>query len=212
MNNKTKKYFLLSNDQIVVTTDQAISDIVFVDTVDDVRAIIMTDNNKPPALIGIRRLVFARRLLDVRKQRNLGQEVLSKRIREETGVKISGQLISKYENARLMPTISGLKAICRVLNVSADYLLGSTSQKKINLSTGNVCFSDRLAQLVSKQKLTQNAVREKMIVQYSGQRNVGGQYLRNLLKNGEVACISTLPELSKILGVSVDYLIGLTDQ
>lgn len=46
-------------------------------------------------------------------------------------IKIDYSTLSKYENEKIEPTILMLKDLCRIYNVSADYILELSNNKKI---------------------------------------------------------------------------------
>lgn len=64
---------------------------------------------------------FAKRLQELRKEKNLTQEDLA------TKLNISPQSISKWENNLSTPDLEMLLNLCHILNVSADYILGNNN-------------------------------------------------------------------------------------
>ena len=67
--------------------------------------------------------VFAGRLTAARKKRGMKQDELAK----EAG--ISRQSLSKYENGERLPAVDVLHNIAVALNISADYLIGTTDRE-----------------------------------------------------------------------------------
>lgn len=67
--------------------------------------------------------MFHIRLKEIRKERGLTQKELSKRIN------VAERLYQSYEYGKVIPSIIILKKLCKVLSVSADYLLGLTNKK-----------------------------------------------------------------------------------
>lgn len=61
---------------------------------------------------------FRHRLKRIRERRGMSQRALS----ELCGV--SSDMVGLYERGKRKPNIDTLKEMCRVLDVSADYLLG----------------------------------------------------------------------------------------
>ncbi len=61
---------------------------------------------------------FAQRLKNIRKESNLTQ----KQVYEKLGISANGY--ASYEQGRTEPSISTLIALCKLFDVSADYLLG----------------------------------------------------------------------------------------
>lgn len=65
-------------------------------------------------------VTFGKRLTEVRKLRKLSQDELGKR------VDVHGAVIGRYERDEVKPSIEMAKALAEVLEVSLDYLVGST--------------------------------------------------------------------------------------
>ena len=61
---------------------------------------------------------FGKKILSIRQNANLTQEELALRMG------VTPQAISKWERGQGLPDISILSDLCRLLNVSADVLLG----------------------------------------------------------------------------------------
>ena len=69
--------------------------------------------------------VFATRLRQLRKEKDLSQDELAKMI------DCPSSLISYYENCQREPGFSNLLALCEVLDETPDYLMGITSARKL---------------------------------------------------------------------------------
>ena len=69
-------------------------------------------------------LLFAKRLRELRKEKGMSQVELG----EVLGYGYTA--ISSYENGRNEPSFSDFIQICRVLDVSADYILGISDIRK----------------------------------------------------------------------------------
>jgi len=65
-------------------------------------------------------LTFGKRLTEVRKLRKLSQDELGKK------VDVHGAVIGRYERDEVKPSIEMAKALAEALEVSLDYLVGST--------------------------------------------------------------------------------------
>lgn len=65
-------------------------------------------------------ITFGKRLTEVRKLRKLSQDELGKR------VEVHGAVIGRYERDEVKPSIEMAKTLAEVLEVSLDYLVGST--------------------------------------------------------------------------------------
>ncbi len=70
---------------------------------------------------------FCFRIHAARKEKGLTQAQLAE------GAGMHQQTISAYETGRLEPTAFSLLCLAEYLEVSADYLLGRTENKEINL-------------------------------------------------------------------------------
>lgn len=68
---------------------------------------------------------FAKRLRETRKKQHLTQEELA----EEAD--ISRVMITRYENAQVMPTVDVLISLSDALGVSIDYLLGRSEESRL---------------------------------------------------------------------------------
>lgn len=69
-------------------------------------------------------MLFAQRLKELRKEKKLTQAELSKKL--EHGYMV----IANYESGRNEPSLADLIAICRILDVSSDYLIGISDVRK----------------------------------------------------------------------------------
>lgn len=63
-------------------------------------------------------LDFGEKLRKIRKSKRMTQPVLAKML------EVDRSMISAYENGTAFPKIERLITLCKILNVSADYLLG----------------------------------------------------------------------------------------
>ncbi len=66
--------------------------------------------------------MFCKRLKEARKRKKLSQEEVAELLN------IARSNISKYENGNLEPTLQTLKELCKLYEVSADYLLEIDNQ------------------------------------------------------------------------------------
>lgn len=75
--------------------------------------------------------VFPRRLKEIMKERGENQTTLAKKITEQYST-IQRQTISLYMNGQSKPDTERLAAISKVLDVSADWLLGLSDERAVN--------------------------------------------------------------------------------
>ncbi|MCI5678734.1 MAG: helix-turn-helix domain-containing protein [Bacteroidales bacterium] len=69
-------------------------------------------------------MLFAQRLKELRKEKKLTQAELSKKL--EHGY----MAVANYESGRTEPSLADLITICRILDVSSDYLIGISDVRK----------------------------------------------------------------------------------
>lgn len=62
--------------------------------------------------------IFAERLKDLRKERNMTLEVLGK------SIGVSTNTVSRWERLERLPNIENIVALAKLFKVSADYLCG----------------------------------------------------------------------------------------
>ncbi len=82
--------------------------------------------------------VFPKRLKEIMKERGENQTSLAKKITEQY-VTIQRQTISLYMNGQSKPDTERLTAIAKVLNISADWLLGLSEVKSTNYEVRQAC-------------------------------------------------------------------------
>ena len=74
--------------------------------------VVFTTDMKP--------LAFGQRLTQVRKQRQLSQDELGKKIG------VHGAVIGRYEREEVTPSVEAALRLAQALDVSLDYLVGAT--------------------------------------------------------------------------------------
>lgn len=105
--------------------------------------------------------LFSDRLGQTRKQLGVKQQIIASEL------KITRPAYSAWENGRNEPSISMLSQLCRILNVSADYLLGLTDtvkhsrQSSLPRSTPADPFSDLTSEQRTVIETTLNAFRQQ---------------------------------------------------
>ncbi len=104
--------------------------------------------------------VFASRLREIMKERGENQTTLAEKITAQY-VTIQRQTISLYMSGQSKPDTERLTAIARVLDVSADWLLGLTEHHTQDISIRNICNY-----LGIKQK-TAETLSETMCLEYA---------------------------------------------
>lgn len=89
--------------------------------------------------------IFPQRLREIMKERGENQTTLAKKITEQY-VTIQRQTISLYMNGQSKPDTERLVAIAKVLNVSADWLLGLSDTKTFDGEFRQVCNFTKLSE------------------------------------------------------------------
>ena len=74
------------------------------------------------------KLNIGKRLREIRENRDLSLEMVSKEVMERYGVRISKGKLSKWENDINLPRLSEISALVKYYNVSLDYIIGSTDK------------------------------------------------------------------------------------
>jgi len=104
----------------------------------------------------------------------------------------------------ILPTAPTLIKIADFFNVSLEYLLGNTNNDRIDLSPSPVSFQTRLKYLRLKHNVP--SVYELSKLCHIHRNNVA-----QWLKKGYLPTIDDLLVLANLFGVSLDYLVGRTD-
>ena len=93
-------------------------------------------------------MIFAEKLLYLRKNNNMSQEELSEKLN------VSRQAVSRWESGTALPDATNLLCISKLFNVSIDYLLYDehmdTYAPLSNTTTNNSNFNDKLKKLKPK--------------------------------------------------------------
>ena len=111
---------------------------------------------------------------------------------------------SKAYNYGIVPKVSVLIQIADFFNISIEYLLGQTDDDRFSRSSKPTSFQERLVQLKEQKELKSfYELAEKIHIHKS---NISQWILKNYLPE-----IDTLEILADYFGVSMDYLLGRTD-
>lgn len=96
--------------------------------------------------------VFATRLREIMKERGENQTTLADKITSQY-VTIQRQTLSLYMSGQSRPDTERLTAICKTLDVSADWLLGLTDYRTADVGMRDACeyfgFTQRAGDMVS---------------------------------------------------------------
>lgn len=131
--------------------------------------------------------MFGERIAEQRKKLGLSQEELAEKLN------ISQKSISKYERGDRRPSYEVLVLMAALFDVTTDYLLGE-----------EICMvGTRIAELRKGSGMTQGELGEKLGVI----KQTVSAWEKGISKVGN----DTLITLSRLFGVTTDYLLGLTE-
>jgi transcriptional regulator with XRE-family HTH domain len=142
---------------------------------------------------------FGERLISLRKELNMTQDDLAKRL------KVSRGAISMWEINQRTPDPETLQQLADYFEASVDYLLGRTDDPQPSALTRSVMeIGNRLKERREDKGLTQQQLGELVNVSDA----TINRYERNLREPG----IETIKLLAKVLDCTSDYLLGLSSQ
>lgn len=75
------------------------------------------------------KLNIGNRLKEIRNDRDLSLDMVSKDIEKQFGVKFSKGKLSKWENDVNTPRLPEIKILVQYYNISLDYIIGLTDKK-----------------------------------------------------------------------------------
>ncbi len=82
--------------------------------------------------------MFASRLREIMEERGINQSQLEKLIKD-SGDTLQRQTISLYMNGQSKPDTGRLTVLCRILNISSDWLLGLTDTRSPSMEIRGMC-------------------------------------------------------------------------
>lgn len=159
---------------------------------------------------------FGEKLKQARKRKKLTQEALGRQLG------ITKFSVRDYERNKSKPKYDNLLAICKLLEVSADYLMGLDESHQRGATKGRnddgVAFSDenaageydpkkfsaRLQSLMKAHKMTHQALADELGVS----RSVVTQYI----SGARQPSIEVFVAIARYFGVSLDELAGDREQ
>lgn len=72
---------------------------------------------------------FSEKILSLRKSRGLTQEQLAEKLN------VSRQSVSKWESGQAIPELETIVALCRVFDITTDYLLKPSEMDELSIKT-----------------------------------------------------------------------------
>ena len=141
---------------------------------------------------------------------NVGEKI--RELRESVGItqlqladhaECTAQIISNIERGVTKPSISILNNIAEYFHVPSDSLLGKAKTKWLPLSsTGYGHIGKTLSELLKLRKISAEALAQDIEVEKED--------LNEILNGNVTPNIDVLAKISKVLGTSIDYLIGIS--
>jgi hypothetical protein cdifQ_04001071 len=133
----------------------------------------------------------------------LVEDIDCKRSEIPTILGISYDLFLKIADYGKIPTPRILIRIADYFNVPLEYLLGKTKEKDFVKATTRKTFQERFKLLREKEAMSEYAVTQKL--------HVSTSYTATWKKPQYLPSLDYLITLSEIFKVSLDYLLGRTD-
>ena len=118
-------------------------------------------------------------------------------------VGISRDVIIRATKYGIIPSLKSLIKIADKVNVSLPYLLGETDNDEFYMSEHPTTFHIRLEQLAVENNVKYSAIASKMPFAYNS--------IYEWMRTGGLPSLEYLKPLAKYFNVSVDYLLGRTD-
>jgi len=120
-------------------------------------------------------------------------------------VKISNSLVYKYVNEKVKPTFNNLVKLANFFTCSIDYLVGlDNNYRYVEPKQANKnLFFERYNNLLSNKNATHYKMAQSKNFSNSSHLD---------WKNGSIPYIDTLIEIAKFFDVTIDYLLGRSDE
>lgn len=118
-------------------------------------------------------------------------------------VGVSKDVIIRATNYGIIPSLKSLVKIADKLNVSLTYLLGETDINDFYLSDNPATFHIRLKQLAEEREEKYSTISNKMPFAYNS--------IYEWMRTGCLPCLDYVKALANYFHVSIDYLLGRTD-
>ena len=118
-------------------------------------------------------------------------------------VEVSAEVIIRATKYGIIPSLKSLIKIANKVNVSLPYLLGETDNNVFYLSEHPTTFHIRLEQLANEYGEKYSAISNKMPFAYNS--------IYEWIRTGCLPSLDYLKPLAKHFKVSIDYLLGRTD-
>ncbi len=120
-----------------------------------------------------------------------------------SSVGIGREVITRATIYGIIPSLQSLTKIADYLNISITYLLGENDTSYFYKSDNPTTFSNRLEELAAEKGVKYSQIAHKMPFAYS--------YFYDWLRTNTVPSLEYLEALADYFDVSIDYLLGRTD-
>lgn len=118
-------------------------------------------------------------------------------------VGVSRDVIIRATKYGIIPSIKSLIKIADKLNISITYLLGETDNDEFYLSESSATFHIRLEQLANERGEKYSNISNKMPFAYNS--------IYEWMRTGCLPSLEYIKPLANYFNVSIDYLLGRTD-
>lgn len=141
---------------------------------------------------------FQNRLNELVEESQLSKREFAKNAGVSKDVIIRGTLFG------IIPSLQSLVKIADMLNISIDYLLGVSDVEKFYRAEERSSFHNRLEQLSSESGVKYSQISHSMPFPNS--------YFYDWIREGTIPSLEYLRAIAEYFGVSVDYMLGRTDE
>ena len=118
-------------------------------------------------------------------------------------VGVSRDVIIRATKYGIIPSLKSLIKIADKVNISLPYLLGETDNNEFYISEHPTTFHIRLKQLTDERDEKYSTISNKMPFAYNS--------IYEWIRTGCLPSLEHLKPLAKYFSVSIDYLLGRTD-
>lgn len=118
-------------------------------------------------------------------------------------VEVSAAVIIRATKYGIIPSLKSLIKIANKVNISLPYLLGETDNNEFYLSEHPTSFHTRLEQLADENNEKYSTISNKMPFAYNS--------IYEWIRTGCLPSLDYLKPLAEHFKVSIDYLLGRTD-
>lgn len=142
--------------------------------------------------------IFQKRLIDLIDDQDLSKLEFAK------FAGVNKEVISRATIYGIIPSVRSLVKIADALNISIPYLLGETNDKTFYRADSPTSFHERLGELKCEKGCRYSHIAARMHFQENS--------FYEWKRKGLLPSLDYLKELAEFFDVSIDYLLGRTDE